>query len=1121
MPEPQQMQVQVGQNGRLLDYGRTVGQSSNTAGEIAGFLDGLVKVGAPLYKQYLEGQGQSQATELFRNGLDPGAFARTATQEQRDVLRTVNPFAQEIILDAAAKASTTTFVETLAIERSKSNVLKDYTAPPEVRAKEEARIRAIALEVSGAGNIQGPAMAPYLGTIAQSEAKLKTDTYQEQAALQRADQDRVFEKGIVPALQGLATSRDNTWVEEQGSTPITAARGTAGRFEKPASVVYERASGQPGVDYWFPSKEFPAVMSGKVKDVGKEPGYGNYVVIESVDERNGQKVDVLYGHLPDDGIYVKPGQTIQEGEFVGKQGGTGNVKSADGTIASVDFLAPAPAGSKSMAPYSDFDGLRRHVTAKLQRGGNGAPAATPAGALAASTPSPIDDTAWTKYASEFGKNIEGQLKEVLASGMYTPNGYAERFANSINETLGELIANDNLSGAMGLLRGLKGVMTANEIKTPGGVSLWDIRVGGEGQTIRTMINARMAGLKDAYEAWDRKKRLAGLGPDLVAAAQGDPEARARVDGALVRFKDDPEGLSQAMSLFGQAQAYGQQPTPAQLQEQAAIEIELNEPNRSRQELNNRILSANLTPQQRIGLLKGNTEPANPQAQTLQLAANGRAGSEDWQVDAVTNILNAKVNSGLISGDAKAQEQEAQRIMREMTIEATGNVEKKVKGLQSIGESVSPMQAAEMYREEIDRIQKREIQTITKGAGEKPRTFTQTVMTEVNQVQEKMKSTQGVLTINLFPQTVLTRARRAGVPMEAKAVRNFFLQDMRSLQGPDGKPLFPDVNKTYRDMQERAKGNRPELQAPAGIPRGGRIGSDMGYPETNLQRLNQRVNGSQAPAKPQGNQSSGARQPASQNVALETTRRIVTGALDMLMGVQPAVAAGSGGRGLQAPQTLQRTAARNIENLDAMNAVWSGRQRMGPNTPPLPQVAASAPTVRLPLAINVQNHPIFVAIGIAEGTRTPSGGFTKAYYGHRDPGDGNWNRGTVSGGRGTSAAPAQVDRQWMATLTRQAMGVAPALMRLGLREGTAGWNRLMFNVLDLAVQAPTAVPDFIRKLPQVLRQGATIEAVAKARADSFIDPGTGRLDAGGFGNSYSRLLADQRSRAGAFDYKRRL
>jgi hypothetical protein len=59
------------------------------------------------------------------------------------------------------------------------------------------------------------------------------------------------------------------------------------------------------------------------------------------------------------------------------------------------------------------------------------------------------------------------------------------------------------------------------------------------------------------------------------------------------------------------------------------------------------------------------------------------------------------------------------------------------------------------------------------------------------------------------------------------------------------------------------------------------------------------------------------------------------------------------------------------------------------------------------------------------------------------------------------------------------------------------------------------------LPSVIANGITIEAIAKARADSFINPVTGRLEAGGFGNSYSRLFADQRSRAGSFDYKKRL
>ena len=94
----------------------------------------------------------------------------------------------------------------------------------------------------------------------------------------------------------------------------------------------------------------------------------------------------------------------------------------------------------------------------------------------------------------------------------------------------------------------------------------------------------------------------------------------------------------------------------------------------------------------------------------------------------------------------------------------------------------------------------------------------------------------------------------------------------------------------------------------------------------------------------------------------------------------------------------------------------------------------------------------------------------------------------------------------------------ALLAAGLRDNTVGFQRVMFNVLDLAVQAPGAVPDFIRKLPNMQAAEFTIESVAKARADSYINPSTGRLEASGFGNSYNRLFQDQRSRAGTFDYK---
>ena len=209
-----------------------------------------------------------------------------------------------------------------------------------------------------------------------------------------------------------------------------------------------------------------------------------------------------------------------------------------------------------------------------------------------------------------------------------------------------------------------------------------------------------------------------------------------------------------------------------------------------------------------------------------------------------------------------------------------------------------------------------------------------------------------------------------------------------------------------------------------------------------------------------------------------------------------------------------------EGLATLRQSWQSGQQ-GLNTAPMPQVAASTPVRFVPTAINSDNHELFVMVGVAEGTRTASGGYTKAYYGHRDAGDGNLNRGTVSGGRGTQASPQMVDRRWMGTLTNVMQRMRPYLIVYGLQPGTQGYNRMMFNLIDLTVQSPAAAQDFAGKLIQLKNSNWTVEAIAKARADSYINPQTGRLEASGFGNSYQRLFQDQRSRAGVYDYRRRI
>ena len=187
-------------------------------------------------------------------------------------------------------------------------------------------------------------------------------------------EEAIFDQ--VPSVQRLFTDFEKMSQVRlsRGTAHLT---GTAGpRRARPlntyapqvSSITYD--TGQPGIDVFFEDHNFPAVLPGMVKDIGYQvnangSGYGHYLVIESIDPATGEPVDVLYGHLPTAPTQSR-GQSIGLGEIIGQQGGTGSVQSYDGTIASIDFLAPAPPGSGSMTPYRNYDSLRRTIASQLK-----------------------------------------------------------------------------------------------------------------------------------------------------------------------------------------------------------------------------------------------------------------------------------------------------------------------------------------------------------------------------------------------------------------------------------------------------------------------------------------------------------------------------------------------------------------------------------------------------------------------------------------------------------------------------------------------------------------------------------------------------------------------------------
>ena len=158
-------------------------------------------------------------------------------------------------------------------------------------------------------------------------------------------------------------------------------------------------------------------------------------------------------------------------------------------------------------------------------------------------------------------------------------------------------------------------------------------------------------------------------------------------------------------------------------------------------------------------------------------------------------------------------------------------------------------------------------------------------------------------------------------------------------------------------------------------------------------------------------------------------------------------------------------------------------------------------------------PGSIAIGMAEGTRTVDGRPTGNYGGHRDPGNGKWNLGTFSYQHG-ARNPQEADLLQLQRLyphivalqqTAEAYGIELSVMEL-----VAG--------VDLANQAPLATPHYIGWLQRAYNSGYSgLEAILEARSYSFINPDTGRLEAGGFRNNWQTLRRDQARRLAAMYY----
>ena len=600
---------------------------------------------------------------------------------------------------------------------------------------------------------------------------------------------------------------------------------------------------------------------------------------------------------------------------------------------------------------------------------------------------------------------------------------------------------------------------------------------------------------------------------------GTPEEKDVVDqtvmGSLAGLA--PEARAAALARWGQAK--GASDRPSELQKQNAAEAMLNITTRglnkedSAAQLLEELDTERITASQ-YSVLLGQVANGNPDKDLYNNIGSAQTIVESEIAIATLNLIDigntdpsGQGSSALAGLSDKDKQTVVENELRSKVVKA---LTEQAKEARDSGDPWTTQMYVDKYKEELARQAENMAKDFRKGV--------QGGKTQVEKINDEFEflgnnSTKGPLTVESFSPETLKRFRRNNrdAPFTVKGLLGELSNQMKALKKPDGTPLYPNA---VKDIKGIARKSRVEEDKYGFWDKQNPLNWLMGVPqlkELDMIRETERIPEQGKDDKEETTEKTGETTSKTEDTPDEGFKKVLMQGLGALGNVVTAPA--------QAGTLEGKPGILNANNTPEFAKVMSRQLPLSIKTQALPQVSAATPVRRVPIAIGSRNHPFFVAIGIAEGTRTPSGANTKAYYGHTDIGDGNRNRGTVSGGR-NGGTPEQVDRKWMGILTSVSATMAPVLQRLGLPPNSQGWNRVMFNILDLRVQAPAAVQTFVSKLPQVIKQGLTIEAIAKARADSFFNPQTGRLEASGFSNNYSRLFADQRSRAGAYDYKKR-
>ncbi|MBW4657608.1 MAG: hypothetical protein KME15_02955 [Drouetiella hepatica Uher 2000/2452] len=224
------------------------------------------------------------------------------------------------------------------------------------------------------------------------------------------------------------------------------------------------------------------------------------------------------------------------------------------------------------------------------------------------------------------------------------------------------------------------------------------------------------------------------------------------------------------------------------------------------------------------------------------------------------------------------------------------------------------------------------------------------------------------------------------------------------------------------------------------------------------------------------------------------------------------------------QTIKaETAAKPVELAFALSPqpsfqpqTASSQAILEPVSPAIPEADPGVGTSSLAnLFVGHSDSLVAKAVGSAEGTRTPEGDRTPAYFGHVDPGNKAWNLGSFSY-QHEATTPEDADAKQLNRLQDQ----ASIMQAKAQAKGISLTLEEALNGIDLANQAPKAVLDregYIDWLAKAHQNGLSgDDAVLWARTQSFFDPNLQRWNAPGLGNTQERITHDQERRMKAID-----